>query len=114
MKMFSEEIVCLIEEFTGPSYWKHHFSSKVLPRLNKGWKLVGSTQPYMEYQGGEPCSNCYVWGNGRDVGCGNHESICDNSLMIWTYKEQIFDEQYWHDLFSCRIVPHLNICRRYI
>jgi hypothetical protein len=98
----------MVEEFA-PNYWKCHFSSKVLPRLNKGWKLVGLTQPYRGYIGGEPCSNCYIHGNGIDIGCNNYTSICNSSMTYWVCKDEIYDIEWWKWQFSyvlCKIIKY--------
>lgn len=108
MNMFSEEIACLIEEFTGPNFWRLHFSSKVLPRLNKGWKLVGRWAPYMDYQGGDPCMNCYLYGSNFDHLC-YETSNCVDTCMTWACKEEFYCLDYWKWIFSCHVVHHLNI-----
>lgn len=104
----TEDIICLIEDFTGPNCWKIYFSSKVLPRLNKGWKLVGSTQTYDDYLGGEPCANCYAYGNGYDIGCQNHESICDNNMTLWMSRDEFYYEDYWKSYFSNWVIHNIK------
>ena len=93
--VFSEDIVCMIEEYA-PNYWRCHFSSKVLPRLNKGWQLVSLNVGSMPHdQGDVLCSNCYEYGNGRDVGCENNPSMCDDSMTHWACRDDIFDLDWW-------------------
>jgi hypothetical protein len=104
-KITSEEIICHIESFIGPNYWKITFSKKVLPRLNKKWKLVGSMMPF-ENIPSYPCPNCYVSGDGINIGCLN--MICDNSMEICVKKEDIFDCDWWKWAFSTRVLPYVK------
>ena len=107
-KIANEDITCLIESFTGPNYWKLQFSAKVLPRLNKKWKLVGRTQSYGDYLGNEPCSNCYAYGNGIDIGCLNNPNCCDSSMTVWVKKEDVFDHDWWTWIFSGVVLRELK------
>lgn len=107
-KIANEDITCLIESFTGPNYWKLQFSAKVLPRLNKKWKLVGKTQPYEDILGNDPCPNCYVYGNGIDIGCQNDPSNCDNSMTVWVKEEDIFNHNWWKWAFSIDVLGELK------
>lgn len=106
-KIAIEDIVCNIESFVGPNYWKITFSTKVLPRLNKKWKLVGRTQPYEDYLGNDPCINCYYYGNGINIGCQNDISICDGSMELWVKKEDIYNTMYWQNIFSFDVLPFI-------
>ena len=93
--MFSEDIVCVIEGYY-LNYWRCHFSSKVLPRLNKGWQLVSLNVGSMPHdQGDVLCSNCYEYGNGRDVGCNNGFAMCDGNMARWACKDEMFDLNWW-------------------
>lgn len=92
--LFPEDIVCVIETFTGPNYWKLHFSAKVLPRINKGWRLVGCFPSDFS-----PCPNCYVYGNGIDEGCNNAPECCTFADPIWAKKEDIETLEFWKNAF---------------
>ena len=83
-KFLLEDIVCLIESFTGPNCWKLEFSKNVLPRINKNWRLVG-----VNPTDNEPCNNCYFYGNGIDEGCYNDPSLCSFANPVWVKKEDI-------------------------
>jgi hypothetical protein len=105
-KHFPQECLSLINQFIGPSDdLKNCFSKKVLPRLNKKWKLVGSMMPF-ENIPSYPCPNCYVSGDGINIGCLN--MICDNSMEIWVKKEDIFDCDWWKWKFSTRVLPYIK------
>ena len=100
--IFSEDIVCMVEEFTGPNYWKCCFSNKVLPRLNKGWQLVGIDND------GNQCKNCYGYGNGINIGCNNNPEICDSSLEVWMSKVEYADKSYWKWYYFAWVLHGLN------
>ena len=88
--IFSEDIVCLIETFTGPNYWKLQFSATILPRINKGWRLVG-----IDPDDYTPCRNCYFYGNGIDVGCNNNPLLCTFTEPVWAKKEDVDTLEIW-------------------
>jgi hypothetical protein len=94
-KFLLEDIVCLIETFTGPNYWKLHFSNKVLPRINKSWRLVG-----IDPNDDQPCPNCYFYGNGIDQGCNNDPILCTFKNPVWVKKDDILSLHFWKRRFE--------------
>ena len=112
-KHFPQECLSLINQFIGPSDdLKNCFSKKVLPRLNKKWKLVGYHQPFESddpffVSPIFPCSYCYIHGNGIDISCLIW-STCINRMEMWVKKEDIFHCKWWKRRFTYSVLPYIE------
>ena len=61
--------------------WKKIFTIKIIPQINKGWKLV-------VFDNYGICLNCYSYGNGIDIPCINHFNYLMNDWAQYsTYKK---------------------------
>lgn len=92
LNIFDEYVLQIIHDFAGTKqYWKSIYSEQVMTKINKGWKLVCLPEE------GNPCLNCYAFGNGIDIPCLSC-IIYNQNMHFWmSYDDYIYvDEKNKH------------------
>lgn len=99
------DCVNLISEFSGHSggteksnVWKRRFTHDVLPKVDKGYKVVGV---WLKNNEPEKCLNCYVYGDQSEIGlCANCEADDISQYDVMAF-EEFYNRGYRSKMFPC-------------